>query len=68
MNVEQWWNKPEMGKQKDTEETFFSTTCSITFSTSTHLVLSWVTYGRVSGLSCGVAMKNRFKFSHALAI
>jgi len=25
MDVEQWWNKPERGKQKDPEEAFLST-------------------------------------------
>jgi hypothetical protein len=68
MDVEQWWNKHEKGKQKDPEEAFLSTTCSTTYSTSTLLVLVWVTSGRVSGLSCVVAMKNRFNFSHLLAI
>jgi hypothetical protein len=68
MGVEQWWNKLERSKQKDPEETFLSTTFSITYSTSTRLVLSWITAERQGRLSCGVAMKNRFNFSHLLAI
>ena len=63
MDVERWWNKPERAKKKAPEETFLSTTCSITYSTSNRLVLSWI-----SRLSCGVAMKNWFNFSLLLAI
>jgi hypothetical protein len=62
------WNNPEKGKTKDPEETFLSTTCSTTYSTSIRLVLSWVTAGSVGRLSCGVATKNRFNSSHLLVI
>jgi hypothetical protein len=68
MGVEQWWNSPESDKLKDTEETFFGTKFSTTYSTSTRLVARWATARRDSRLSCGVAMKNRFNFSHLLAI
>jgi len=68
MDVEQWWNNTERGKQKDPEETFISTTCSTPYSTSTRLVLGWATAGRVSLLNCGVTMKNSFNFSHLLTI
>jgi len=68
MDVEQWWNNPERFKQKNSEETFINMTCSTTYSTSTRLVLGWATAWRVSGQSCGVAVKNRFNCSHLLAI
>jgi hypothetical protein len=68
MDVERRWNNRERGKPKDPEETFIRTSCSATYSTSTRLVLRSATSGKVSRLSCGVAMKNRLNLSHLLAI
>jgi hypothetical protein len=59
MDVEQWKNNTERQKEKYTEETFLSTASSATYYMSTRLVLSWVTAGRFSRLSCGVATTNR---------
>jgi hypothetical protein len=67
MNVEQWRNNAGRDKKKDLEEAFLSLTSFITYSTSNRLVMSWVTVGRVSRLSCVVAMK-RLKFLFLLAI
>jgi len=47
MDVEQLWNNPKRGKEKDPEETCISTTCSTTYSKSTSLVLSWLSQGEL---------------------
>jgi hypothetical protein len=74
MGVQQWWNsggtvveQTWKGQTEGSGGSLSQYDCSITYSKSTPLLLSWATAGRDIRLSCGVAMKNRFIFSHLLA-